>query len=74
MTLEQALIAAVATLTGCVGGLFAWFKAQFNALSRRSYDCEKDRIRLWQKLAEIAHRVEPGTFSMGKEDKNVDPL
>lgn len=60
MTLEQALAAAVVSLAGCVGALFAWFKGQFALVVSKLNDCETDREALWERIAGLAE---------GKKDK-----
>lgn len=54
MTLEQALLSAVLALSACVGGLFAWFKMQFNLILKKLTDCEDDREALWARIADMA--------------------
>lgn len=51
MTMEQALMAAIVTLTGAIGSMALWFKAQFNAVAEKLDECEEDRTELWETLA-----------------------
>jgi len=53
MTLEQYLLSAVISLAGCVGGLFAWFKANFATVEGKLANCEEDRERLWERVAQV---------------------
>jgi hypothetical protein len=57
MTIEAALLAAVAALTGVVSilsgavvTLFLWFRGQFNLILAKLQECEEDREDLWNRL------------------------
>lgn len=51
MNFENALMTAIVTLTGAVGTMALWFKAQFNAVAAKLNECEDDRTELWETLA-----------------------
>lgn len=53
MTLENALVVAVSTLTTAVGVLSMWFKSQFTTVEEKLKDCEDDREKLWKEIAEL---------------------
>lgn len=54
MTLEQALLAAVTTLAGCIGALAMWIKTQFTAIISKLNDCESDREALWREMLDLS--------------------
>lgn len=72
MTLEQALTGAVVTLAGCVGALFAFFKAQFSQILAKLNECEEDREKLWGRIAELANLAgeKAAHFSLKPKDKH----
>ncbi len=75
MTYEQALFAAVLSLAGVIVILWTRIEAKAKETDAKLSDCEEDRLRLWEKLAEIAAKFGPNdkaTFAFLTERDRKD--
>jgi hypothetical protein len=68
MTLENALVVAVSTLTTAVGVLSMWFKSQFTTVEEKLKDCEDDREKLWNRIAELTGEASMRAMHCPKPD------
>lgn len=72
MTMEQALLAAVAALTAAVVFLFKLFWKSASDTDKRLAECEDDRRNLWTR---VVHLEEKSCLVAGcKERKQIEPL
>jgi hypothetical protein len=53
MTPEALLTTAVTTLGAVVGTLAIWARSRFDSQESKLKDCEDDREKLWEKIAEL---------------------
>lgn len=53
MNVENVLMSAVGGLTTAVIFLFFWFKTHYDSLAKRLAECEEDRERLWERIAQL---------------------
>lgn len=57
MSNEQQLLIAIVTLAGAVGTLWILHVRAYSKLEARTELCEKDRLQLWGKIAELSVKV-----------------
>ena len=51
--IETMLLAAVGSLSGCVGYMFLMFQKSTDEIKAALKDCQEDREALWKRLAGI---------------------
>lgn len=57
MSHEQELIIAIVSLAGAVATLWILHTRAYSKLEARTELCEQDRLKLWEKIAELSSRV-----------------
>lgn len=57
MSHEQELIIAIVALAGAVATLWILHTKAYSKLEARTELCEQDRLKLWEKIAELSSRV-----------------
>lgn len=60
LTVNQALMIAVATLAGVVVVLFSYLRSVDSRQQKRLDECEADRRQLWQAVADLKLKVKHG--------------
>lgn len=57
MTTEHILIVGVTSLAGAVSFLFTLLLNFYRSVEKRLLECEKDRVKLWERIAELEART-----------------
>lgn len=57
MTTEHILIVGVTSLAGAVSFLFTLLLNFYRSVEKRLLECENDRVKLWERIAELEART-----------------